>query len=129
MSTTPLPTNQVAAIINEVVAAFLSGGETAAEAYLTALDPALLSIPFVQWILDWGVQYVGQIISVAGQQFATKIVIAIQTDGEQSNVVNGATALQLALGSGDQTAINQAAENLKTAYGALFSFDGVAPSS
>ncbi len=120
-----MPTENTAAdIINQVVSAFMTGGEKAAEAYLTALAPEVLGIPFFQFLLDEAVQYLGQIISVAGQKFADEVVIDIQTNQEESSVINTAVALQFALTSGDQSAISLATANLKKSYSSLFSYDG-----
>jgi hypothetical protein len=104
----------------------MSGGEKAAEAYLTALAPEILGIPIVQFLLDEAVSYVGQILSVAEQKYADAIVIDIQAGAEKSDVINSGVALQLAMGSGNQDAINLAATNLKNAYKGLITWDGSA---
>ena len=104
----------------------MKGGETAAEAYITSLDPAILAIPIVAWFVDQGVQYLGQILSIASQKFVDTVVIEIQTNAEKSSVITAATALQFALGSGNQAAITQASNNLSQAYASLIHFDGIA---
>ena len=124
MGTTPTTTNEIAEIINQVISAFMSGGEAAAEAYLTALDPALLALPPIAWLMDEGVGYLGQILSVAGQKFVDSIVIDIVSNQEKSSVITTATAFQFALGSGNQAAITQASQNLSTAYANLIHWDG-----
>ncbi len=106
----------------------MSGGEKAVEIYLTALAPEILGIPIVQFALDEIVQYVGQIISVAGQHFATQVVIDLQTRGEKSDVITTAVALQIALASGNQEAIDGASQNLKDSYARLIHWDGSAQS-
>lgn len=120
-----MPTeNKAADIVNEVVSAFMSGGEKAAELYLTSLAPEILGIPIVQWLLDEAVSYIGQIISVSGQKFADQIVIDIQTNGEKSSVLTAATELQYALASKDPEAISKATSNLTTSWGNLIRYDG-----
>lgn len=121
---TPTTSNTAANIINDVISALMSGGEQAAEAYLTALDPAILSVPIIAWLMDEGVQWLGQILSIAAQKFADNVIIDIQTNAENSEVINASTALALAIGSGDQSAIQNAVSNASAAYKAAFGFDG-----
>lgn len=120
----PTTDNKTADIINELVSAFMSGGEKAAEVYLTSLAPEILGIPVVQFLLDQLVQYLGQIISVAGQKFTTQIVIDLQINGEKSSVLTTAVALQYALASGDKNAVSLATKNLSQSYSNLFNYDG-----
>jgi hypothetical protein len=116
--------NQAAEILNEVVSALMSGGEKAAEAYLTALDPGLLAIPVVAFIMDQGVHWLFQVISIAGQKFADKVVIDLQTNGERSDVITAGTALALAIGSNDPQAIKSAVDAASAAYKSAFNLDG-----
>lgn len=115
--------------MNNVISAFMSGGEAAAEAYLTTLDPALLAFPPIAWLMDEAVGYLGQILSIAGQRFADQIVINIQTQGEESDVITAGTALAIANASGDQAAIAAAVTAASAAYKAAFGFDGWATPS
>lgn len=117
------PPNVTAAVIGGFIEALMTGGETAAEAYLTAQFP-LLANPIAQSILDWMVNELGSAIQSYLINSATGIVINIQTSSEQSAIVNAATALQLAQSSGDKDAINQAVENAKRAYQGLIRWDG-----
>jgi hypothetical protein len=116
--------NQAADVVNGIIRAIISGGETAAETYLTALDPALLSIPIVHWLMDQGVHYVAQIVSISGQQFADNIVFDIQTNGEKSDTITAGTALAIAIASGDQGAIQKAKDSAGAAYKKAFQLDG-----
>lgn len=122
----PTTDNKAAEIVNEVIRALMSGGVLAAETYLNTLAPGILQLPVVGFLLDEGLQYLAQALSVAGQEFATQIVIDIQTNGEASRVVTAGTALQIALASGDQSAIDGAAATLTAAYGDLIHWDGIA---
>lgn len=124
MGTVPTTDNKAAEILDGVISALMSGGEKAAEAYIIALDPAILATPFGTWLVDEGVSYVGQILSIAGQKFANEIVIDIQANGEQSSVITTATSLQYALASGDTAAITLATKNASDAWGGLIRWDG-----
>ena len=126
MGTVPTTDNQAAEILDQVISLLMSGGLVAAEAYLTSLAPEVLSLPVIAWIMDQGLSYVAQIVSVAGQKFATQIVVDIQTHGEKSSVITTATALQFALSSGNQTDIDLATKNASTAWGNLIHYDGSA---
>lgn len=121
--------NKAADIINDIIRAFASGGEAAAEAYITTLAPAVFGFPIMQFLLDQFVGYLGQFLSIASQNFADSIVIDIETHGEESSVINTAVALQYALGSGDKDAISLATKNLSTAYSNLFNFNGSSSAS
>lgn len=120
----PTTDNKVADFLNGIVNAFATGGEAAAKVYLVALAPGLFAYPLVGWIADELLSYLGQILSIAGQKFATQIVIDIQTNGEKSSVITAATAFQIALASGNSGAIQDAANTLSGAYGDLVHFDG-----
>ena len=125
----PTTSNSAAEIMEQIVSAIMSGGVAAAEAYVLALDPAVLSIPIIAWAVDEGISYIAQFISIAGQKFVDGVVINIQTDLEDSNVVNAATELALAQGSGDQAAIAKAVADASAAYKAAINFDGWATPS
>ncbi len=116
--------NDALTITNGVIGAFFQGGEVAAEAYLTALDPSLLALPIVAWFLDEGVALLGKFLRVATEKFADSVVIDIQINGEKSKALNACTELALALGSGNTDAIAQASQDAKDAYKAVVHFDG-----
>lgn len=126
MGTVPTTNNVAAEVLDGVISALMSGGEKAAEAYLTTLAPEVLAIPIIAWIMDEGVHYIGQILSIAGQKFATQIVIDVQTRGEQSSVITTATALQFALSSGNASDIAIATQNASAAWANLIHYDGSA---
>lgn len=115
--------NVTAEIIGGFIEALMTGGETAAEAYLTLQFPFLAN-PIAQEILDWIVSDLGSALQSYLINSATGIVINIQTSNEQDDVVAAATALQIAQVSGDQSAISKAMENAKTAYKDLIRWDG-----
>lgn len=116
--------NRAAEIINGVISAIMSGGETAAEVYLTALAPELFANPIAHWLLVRAIEYFGQMLSIAGQKFADNIVIDIQVHGETSDVITAGSALAFAIASKNQTSIDQAIANLGKAYQASFRLDG-----
>jgi hypothetical protein len=121
---TPTTDNQTADILNGVVSALMSGGEKAAEVFVTGLAPAFFGNPITQWLLDEGISYIGQILSIAGQKFVDSLVIDAQTNWEKSDVLDSGTALALALASKDPAAIQTATNNLSQAYKAVVNFDG-----
>lgn len=120
----PTTDNKALEIINGIISALMAGGEKAAEAYIVALDPALLGLPIINWIVDEGVQYLATILSVAGQKFADNLVINIQTEQEGNDVINATTALAIAQASNDAKAIAQAVVTAGQAYKAAFNLDG-----
>lgn len=120
----PTTDNKALGVINGIISALISGGEKAAEAYIVALDPALLGIPIINWIIDEGVGYLATIVSVAGQKFADALVIDIQTKQEGSNVITATTALAIAQASNDQKAIDAAIKAASSAYKTAFNLDG-----
>lgn len=126
---TPTTDNQTADILNGVVSALMSGGEQAAELYVTGLAPEVFANPIMQWLLDEGIQYVGQILSIAGQKFVDSLVTDAQTNWEKSDVLDSGTALALALASKDPAAIQTATANLSAAYKAVVNFNGWATPS
>lgn len=124
MGTTPTTSNEALVIVDAVISALMQGGEVAAEAYLTSLDPALLAVPIVAWLMDEGVKYLGSIISVVEQKFVNGIVIDIQVNGEKSAVITQAVALQIALSAGDPNAIKAQADKAAAAWGSIIHYDG-----
>ena len=122
----PTPVNSAADVVNGIIKAINSGGVTAAEAFVTALDPELLGNPIVAYFLDKGIEWLADLIQQIEIRDATAIVIDIQTNGEQSAVIQAGAALAFANASGDKNAIEKAKQNLIGAYGSLIHFDGIA---
>ncbi len=124
--TTAAPTTDNAALdfLNGVIGALMSSGEVAAEAYITASDPALFAIPIVAWIIDEGVVYLGQILSIAGQKFGDALIIDFQTGSEQASVLSTGTALAIAQASGNAAAIASAVASASNAWKSAINFDG-----
>jgi hypothetical protein len=120
----PSTDNAVADFFNNIISALIKGGDVAAEAYITTLDPAILALPPVALLVDQGVQYLGQIVNAYVAKGLTSIVIDVQTKGEESSCLQAALALQEAINKGDQDAINQAVQNASNAYGSLIHWNG-----
>lgn len=116
----------MADFFNGLIGALMTGGESAAEAYVLAMDPALLTIPPIKWLIDEGIHYIGGFITAFLARGATGLVIDIQTNGQNSSAVIAATALQYAIASGKQDAIKKATEEAAKAYGNLIHWGGVA---
>lgn len=126
MADDSLPVNTLADIVNGIISAINQGGLTAAEAYVTALNPAVFGEPIIAYFVDKGLGWLESLIAEIEVRDATAIVVDIQTNGEQSAVVQAGAALAFANASGDQDAISKAKQGLVTAYGGLIHFDGVA---
>jgi hypothetical protein len=127
LSDLPTEENQIATVLNKFLRILVSIGDKAAEDYLTSLDPALLSLPIISNILDFGVSEIGNVIYTFMAESLTSIVIDIETNKEESSVVNASTALQLAQASGDTDAIQKAQANAVTAWSNLIRYDGSSP--
>lgn len=119
----PTTDNKVANFFNELIAAMMKGGVQAAEVYVISVAP-IFATPILKSILSWALGYVGTFLSVAGQKFADQVIIDIQTNREESNVMNAATELAIALDSGNQAAIDKAVGDASEAYRRAFNFDG-----
>lgn len=126
MGDVPATENKLAAFFNRLIDAIFEGGEAAGIALINIEAPGLLAIPIVGWLLQQGISWLDGIASIASQKAATKIVIDIQTKGELSSVLVTATALQIALQSGDNEDQMLAIENATKAYANLIHWDGSA---
>jgi len=120
----PTTVNKATVFIEGVISALMSGGELAAEAYITALEPEIFGIPFFHWLMTEAVSYMGQFLQVAGEKFADNVAVDIQTKGEESDVITAATALAIAEASNDPVAIAGAVKAAGAAYKAAFNLDG-----
>lgn len=116
----------MADFFNGLISALMTGGETAAEAYIAAADPALMAIPPIRWLVDEGIQYLGNLVDVFLAKSATGIIIDVQTNGQNSSAVIATTALKFAEASGNKDAIKKAIAEASAAYKALGNWNGVA---
>lgn len=116
--------NQTAKVLNELIAAFMHGGEAAALAYVAALDPVLYNTPILGWLEKEAIHYLAQFLTVSVERLADSVVIDVQTNKQDSDVVSAGVALSIAEASGDKKAIAENTERLKRAYKAAFNFDG-----
>lgn len=123
----PSAVNTAAGVVNGIIDAINKGGVTAAEVFITGLNPAVLGEPIIAFFIDKGVAWLASIIEEVEIKDATAIVVDIQTNGEQSAVVQAGAALAFANASGDKDAIANARDQLIDAYADLVHFDGVAP--
>lgn len=125
MGAVPVTENEAAKVTLQFINILMTVGETAAETFLTGLAPEFLANPFMQYILDHGVEYIGGLLKTVLNKSAANLVIDIQTNGEKSAVLTAGIALQFALGGHDEAAIKKAHDNLSKAYGNLFHWDGL----
>lgn len=125
----PTTVNQVAAKIADILEIIIEGrGEDVAIALILADTATVVAIPVVGVI--W-TALVTLLVGKFGTYFyrqaalaATDIIIDFQTDGEVSNANNGFENLQMAIASGDQSAIDQASADMDKYYAALIHSDG-----
>lgn len=126
MGTEPATTNQVASIVNQILAGLIEGtGTTAVETAVIAANP-WLGLPFIKQLFDFIVEHVAAAIYKEVALAATKIIIDVQIDVETGTVNNAFQTLQMAVASGDNTAIAKASSDLSDAYGKLIHYDGSA---
>lgn len=116
--------NQTANLLNQVISALMSGGVTAAEAELEILAPGLQEAPILGWLVDEGITYLAQVLSIASQKFIDSMVIDIQTNSEKSAVLTAVTELALAQATGNTSAIKKAVGDANAAWKAVIRFDG-----
>lgn len=120
----PTTTNKVAEAINKILKGLIEGaGEDAIIAAATAAQP-WLGLPFVKQIFGLFVGYVAKFFYEQAAMAATKIVIDVQVEMEESKTFNAFQNLQMAIASGDPDAIKLASNNLDKAYGDLIHNDG-----
>ena len=121
----PETTNLLATFVDDCIKAAISGGDIALEAYLTVQLP-FLAQPQLQWIMDQIIGAIGTSIYKNVANVANKIVFDIQTNGENSVVVQASQAAQAAQSSGDPNAIATTTATLVNAIGNLVHSDGTA---
>jgi hypothetical protein len=124
----PTTVNKAAEIVSKLLEEIFSKGEDAVIALILADTAQVVAIPVVGFL--W-TQVVRAVVPYLGTYFykqtaigATKVIIDVQVDGEVSDVKNRFENLQMAVASGDQSAINLASKQLDEAYGSLIHSDG-----
>lgn len=126
MATTPVTVNPVATIVNQAISAAMSGGELAVQAAITAEVP-FLGLPIISTIFGWFLGRVESYFYVDAANAATKLIIDIQVNAEESAATKAFNDVQTAIAGGDQNAINTASAALDSAYGDIIGYDGAAP--
>lgn len=120
----PTDKNQLASVINGVLSNIINtAGVDAAETAAIAAYP-WLGWPIVRQIFDGILKVVAGEIYKQAAYAATKIVIDVQVELEESKTSDAFKNLQMALASGDKNAIAKASSNLDVAYGNLIHMDG-----
>lgn len=122
----PTLENKAASIVNQILKELIEGaGESVVEATLIAQFP-WLGLPFVKQIFEFILDKASGLIYQNAAMAATKIVIDIQVNQEESAVKASFDNLQMALASGDAHAIEIASADLSKSYAAIIHFDGSA---
>jgi hypothetical protein len=126
LGSTPSDTDKVATVFNTFLKAIATGGAQAGEVYVKSLDPALLTLPIISQLLDFGISEISNAIYGFIARSVTGLIIDIQTNGENSKVMSAGTALQLANASGNAQAIQLATTNMVQAWANEVFWDGQA---
>lgn len=123
----PTTDNQVAGVINDILKNVIEGaGVPVIEATMIA-DMPWLALPVVRQIFEYLLSKVAGYFYIEAAHAATKIVIDVQVNMEESAVINTFQTLQMAIASGDQDAIKKASDDLDGVYASLGHSDGSAP--
>lgn len=122
----PTTTNKVAAAINQILKSLIEGaGEDSIITAAVAAQP-WLGLPFVRQLFGFAVGWVGQYFYQQAAFAATKVIIDLQINLEESSTYSSFQNLQMAVASGDQNAITKASDDLNRSYAALIHYDGSA---
>ncbi len=119
--------NKTASIVNQILKGLIEGSGEDLIIALAIGEQPWLGLPFIKQIFTYIVGIVGKYIYIQAAHVATAIVIDIQTAGEASATNDAYQNLQVAILSGDETAINKASGDLDEAYANLVNFDGSSP--
>lgn len=122
MSTTD---NTLADMVNSAISDALTLGEGVVEAAIIA-DLPILGYPGFKQLLELILGWVEGYFLTQASDAATKIVIDIQVNAEESTVTQAFKGAQQAIQSGDANAITQASQNLDSAFGSIIHSDGSA---
>lgn len=120
----PTTQNQVASTVNSVLKTIIEGAGTTALENALIVEFPWLGLPVIKQIFEFILNKVSAIIYQDAAEAATKLIIDLQVNGEESSVGNAFKNLQMALASGDQNAINQTSKELDQAYASLIHSDG-----
>lgn len=123
----PATSNKAASVVNDILKTIIEGaGKPGIEAALIA-DFPWLGLPIVKQIFEFVLSKVADLVYKDAANLATKIIIDAQVNLEKSTVIGAFQNLQMAIASGDESAIKMASNDLDKAYGSLIHSDGSAP--
>lgn len=112
-------------MVNSAISDALTLGEGVVEAAIIA-DLPILGYPGFKQLLELILGWVEGYFLTQASDAATKIVIDIQVNAEESTVTQAFKGAQQAIQSGDANAITQASQNLDSAFGSIIHSDGSA---
>lgn len=124
---TPSTTNQAATVVNNILQNIIEGSGVSVVEAAILIDVPWLGLPIIKQVFEYFLNFVASYIYVDAANTATKIVIDIQVNAEESVVISNFQELQQAIASGDQNAISKASSDLDSAYGSIIHSDGSAP--
>ena len=122
----PATNNHAASVVNGILKKVIEGTSVDAIEALVIADVPWLGFPVIKQVFEFILNKVAALIYVRAANAATKIVVDIQVNGEESVVLSSFQNLQMAIASGDADAIKKASDNLDEAYGSLIHSDGIA---
>jgi hypothetical protein len=123
----PTTNNQLAGLVNSVLKDLIEGAGVAEVVAACVAAYPFLGWPVISWLFSQVVMFVADKIYAQAAMIATKIVIDIQVNLEESSVTNTFQSLQMAIASGDQSAITKASADLSASYASLIHADGWSP--
>ena len=127
MSLDQKSSDTLVSFVDGIVDALFTGGELAAETYITAQAP-IFANPVMQEVLDSMIGAIGSAIERNMINSINAVVFNMQAHGENSKVKKAATILNAAKSSGNKHAITKSTESLIAAYRDLISSDSPSPS-
>lgn len=122
MSLDQVSSDTLVAFVDKVIDALFTGGDIAAEAAITAEVP-IFANPILQSMLDEVIGVISNAVERNLIESVNALVFDIQTNNENSAVVQAAQALKNAQTAGDQNAIAASTQTLISSLGALVHSD------
>ena len=124
MATTPTTVNTVADIVNDIISGSIAAAEKVGETALETSYP-ILAAPVIKQVVEYLIEReLNLFFTIPIKEAFTKLVIDIQTNQESSACAQAILALESAMKSGDQNAINGAKSNMDKAFQDLIGWDG-----
>jgi hypothetical protein len=115
--------NPITAAIVGIIDAVYNGGVIAAQTYISSQVP-FLALPVISTFVGWVLDGIESSVEKQTTLIVANVVDEVQTQMQNSAVVQATQALAAAQKSGDANAITQANQNAVTAWRNLGNFNG-----